>query len=252
MMIVLRRRYNILFVVVLLSLFLLSVIDSETMGVGLADTPWPCFRHDLNHTGRSDVLTYDQYVLKWKYQTGDVVDSSPAIGSDGTIYVGSRDNYLYAINPNGTLKWKYRTGDWVWSSPAIGSDGTIYVGSYDNYLYALEKDTDGDGYGDSVDEFPHNPHEWRDSDHDGIGDNSDIIPINNWLFYELVIVLFIVLLCMLYALRRRKEIKQLLHSIDIEKKRFERNLSELRKFGVDTSEYEEKLRNILEGLELRR
>jgi len=26
------------------------------------------------------------------------VDSSPAIGSDGTIYVGSRDKKLYAIN----------------------------------------------------------------------------------------------------------------------------------------------------------
>jgi PKD repeat protein len=78
--------------------------------------------------------------LKWKYQTGHEVSSSPAIGGDGTIYVGSYDNYLYALNPDGTLKWHYLTGNVVDSSPAIGGDGTIYVGSYDNYLYALKPD----------------------------------------------------------------------------------------------------------------
>jgi len=38
---------------------------------------------------------------------------------------------------NGTLKWKNRTGGVVVSCSAIGSDGTIYVGSYDNNLYAI-------------------------------------------------------------------------------------------------------------------
>ena len=78
--------------------------------------------------------------LKWKYQARYHVSSSPAIGSDGTIYVGSGDDYIYAINPNGTLKWKYQTGDVVYSSPAIGSDGTIYVGSDDDCLYAIKPD----------------------------------------------------------------------------------------------------------------
>ncbi|MEM2089259.1 MAG: PQQ-binding-like beta-propeller repeat protein, partial [Thermoproteota archaeon] len=63
--------------------------------------------------------------------------SSPAIGYDGTIYVGSHDNYTYALNPDGSLKWKYETEAWVDSSPAIGSDGTIYVGSNDGGLYAI-------------------------------------------------------------------------------------------------------------------
>ena len=63
--------------------------------------------------------------------------SSPAIGADGTIYVGSWDTKLYAINPNGTLKWSYTTGERIDSSPAIGADGTIYVGSWDQNLYAI-------------------------------------------------------------------------------------------------------------------
>jgi hypothetical protein len=75
--------------------------------------------------------------LKWYYQTGDWIDSSPAIGADGTVYVGSGDHNLYALNPNGTLKWLYQTGASVESSPAIGADGTVYVGSENGGLYAL-------------------------------------------------------------------------------------------------------------------
>jgi len=63
--------------------------------------------------------------------------SSPAIGSDGTIYVGSYDSNLYVINPDGSPKWSFTTEKEVWSSPTIGSDGTIYVGSRDGNLYAI-------------------------------------------------------------------------------------------------------------------
>ena len=59
------------------------------------------------------------------------------MGADGTIYVGSYDHHLYAVNPDGSQKWKFATGDFVASSPAVGADGTIYVGSYDHHLYAV-------------------------------------------------------------------------------------------------------------------
>jgi len=76
----------------------------------------------------------------WKYQTGAAVSSSPAIGFDGTIYFGSRDQYIYALNPDGNLKWKYQTTGEVESSPAIGSNGTVYIGSNDHFVYALNAD----------------------------------------------------------------------------------------------------------------
>ena len=60
--------------------------------------------------------------------------SSPAIGSDDTVYVGSDDHKLYAINPDGTQKWEFGTGS---LSPAIGADGTVYVGAHDGKLHAI-------------------------------------------------------------------------------------------------------------------
>jgi outer membrane protein assembly factor BamB len=75
---------------------------------------------------------------KWEFQTGATVYSSTAIGSDGTVYVGSMDNKVYALNgATGAKKWEFLTGNWISSSPAIGSDGTVYVGSQDKKVYAL-------------------------------------------------------------------------------------------------------------------
>ncbi|WP_292546836.1 PKD domain-containing protein [Methanoregula sp.] len=75
--------------------------------------------------------------LKWKNTTGTANYATPAIGSDGTIYIGSQTNpTFYAYNPDGTLKWS-NTSAYVTGSAAIGSDGTIYVGSNgDGRVYA--------------------------------------------------------------------------------------------------------------------
>lgn len=80
--------------------------------------------------------------VKWQYQTGWFADnSSPAVGLDGTVYVGSADSYLYAFNPDGTVKWQYQTPDTdrLDTPAAIGANGAIYlIGG--NYLYALKPD----------------------------------------------------------------------------------------------------------------
>ncbi|MDI6781872.1 MAG: PQQ-binding-like beta-propeller repeat protein [bacterium] len=86
---------------------------------------------------QKDIIVYVDGKVYWSFGTNDYIFSSPAIGTDGTIYVGSNDNKLYALNPNGTMKWSITTGGDVSSSPAIGTDGTIYVGSCDGCLYAI-------------------------------------------------------------------------------------------------------------------
>jgi outer membrane protein assembly factor BamB len=99
--------------------------------------PWPMFHHDPQHTGRSPFVGTDQPTTVWNFSTREEIASSPAVSADGTIYVGSDDNNLYALNPDGSLKWTFRTDHDVVCTPALSSDGTIYVGSTDGKLYAL-------------------------------------------------------------------------------------------------------------------
>ncbi|MDC0143594.1 PQQ-binding-like beta-propeller repeat protein, partial [Verrucomicrobia bacterium] len=43
----------------------------------------------------------------------------------------------------GSKLWEFETGGGVFSSPTIGSDGTVYVGSADKKLYAFKTDSKG-------------------------------------------------------------------------------------------------------------
>jgi outer membrane protein assembly factor BamB len=75
--------------------------------------------------------------VKWAFNTGcGVENSSPAIGADGTIYVGALCSTVFAVNSDGSKKWSFGS-DEVLASPTIGADGTIYVHSTSNVLYAL-------------------------------------------------------------------------------------------------------------------
>ena len=78
--------------------------------------------------------------INWQFVTDNVIHSSPALGIDGTIYIGSWDQKLYAIYPNGTKKWEFTTNGGVVSSAAIDGNGIIYVGSEDGNLYAINPD----------------------------------------------------------------------------------------------------------------
>ena len=73
----------------------------------------------------------------WSFYTKDSIYSHPAVGKDGSIYFGSYDHHVYSLDPQGDLRWKLKTGDGVGSSPSIGPEGTVYIGSDDNKLYAI-------------------------------------------------------------------------------------------------------------------
>jgi len=97
-------------------------------------------------------VTFDDYGAqlnlfgKTGYRKIRIVGSSPAISTEGTIYVGVNiydgGGDIIAVNPDGTEKWRKRIATyWVDSSPCIGEDGTVYIGSTFNqgkgYLHAF-------------------------------------------------------------------------------------------------------------------
>jgi outer membrane protein assembly factor BamB len=64
---------------------------------------------------------------------------SPAIGADGTVYIGV-GKYMYALYPDSSQRWAYDTGHLVHSSPAIAADGSIYFTT----ILVDQADTNGD------------------------------------------------------------------------------------------------------------
>jgi outer membrane protein assembly factor BamB len=117
----------------------------------------------------------------WSFQTTGfgvttgAIFASPAIGIDGTVYVGAvSDPNLYALDPNdGSVKWVCRFEfwrrpqeahlgpelGWPFTSPVVATDGTIYQKSlYDPNLYAIDPDSGdiiwsldcGDGWSEPV------------------------------------------------------------------------------------------------------
>ncbi len=128
------------------------IFNSGKVGAQPENSPWPMFHGNLQHTGRSPYDTsHVNGTVKWTFETGGAIESSPVIGPDGTIYVGSHDGKLYAINPDGTEKWRFNAGtpeyDERWdvykaiiSAPAVASDGTIYIHSIGDYLFAVNPD----------------------------------------------------------------------------------------------------------------
>lgn len=73
---------------------------------------------------------------QWPFQTDGEVHSSPAV-VDGTVFVGSEDTHVYALDANtGTQQWCFETGNRVWSSPAV-DDETVYVLSGEREFFAI-------------------------------------------------------------------------------------------------------------------
>ena len=118
----------------------------------VADSSWPQFGHDPKHTNVSPYdLGKNKKEVLWSYKTGASIESSPVIGTDGTVYVGSHDGYFYAFEKSGSLKWRvklneprydprWNTSKAMMASPALAKDGTIYAYGASNNLHALNPD----------------------------------------------------------------------------------------------------------------
>ena len=68
--------------------------------------------------------------------------SSPSVGDDGTIYLGSSGDSngghgLYALAPGGAKKWFFTNDSPVTTSATIGTNGNIYFGTFSGSMFAL-------------------------------------------------------------------------------------------------------------------
>ena len=102
-------------------------ISQESKNIISVSSGKSCFGFDL-----------EKLETIWEFKTGKLITVSPKINCN-TVYVGSWDGNLYAIDLfTGELRWKYQTGWGIDSIPEI-SDGVVFLGGLDNNLYALNQ-----------------------------------------------------------------------------------------------------------------
>lgn len=104
-------------------------------------SPWPKFRANAAQDGRSAVHPKTTGGKLWSFPTGKGIFSSPVIGADGTVYVGSADRTFYALAADGSLRWSLLTGEIIDSSALLDDQGRVYFGSGDGKLRALDAKT---------------------------------------------------------------------------------------------------------------
>lgn len=64
--------------------------------------------------------------LKWQFETGGGQIGMTAVDDEGTIYFGAENDYLYALNQDGSERWRFGP---IYSPPAvvIGNNGELYT-----------------------------------------------------------------------------------------------------------------------------
>ncbi|HYA68207.1 MAG TPA: PQQ-binding-like beta-propeller repeat protein, partial [Acidimicrobiales bacterium] len=106
----------------------------------LSPWDWPTYGHDPQHTfhGQTTLTESTARTLQeaWFFPTGDAVTATPTVVG-GTVYVGSWDDYFYALNlETGKLRWKVRLASQNGITPYPGephrdtqSDGGLVTSS---------------------------------------------------------------------------------------------------------------------------
>ncbi len=89
---------------------LVAAIASVTAQTPSTPADWPQFRGTPRLTGTSAVAPPASLKMLWRYETGDMIDSSPAVAG-GVAYIAAGNGELHAIDfATGKPRWKYASG----------------------------------------------------------------------------------------------------------------------------------------------
>ena len=109
---------------------------------GPANSPWPLFQQNAQHTGKSPFVGPTCNKQIWQTKIKGKILSTPALGDDGALYVSAAKYPVCALSTvDGTVFWcdtdnLGKLPDY--SAPAIGNSDFLYVGTRDNDMWALD------------------------------------------------------------------------------------------------------------------
>ncbi|MCP4713756.1 MAG: PQQ-like beta-propeller repeat protein, partial [Deltaproteobacteria bacterium] len=125
--------------IILLLLFIFSTGRAESQ---LDDNVWPMLHRDMFHTGSSPFggPAVDKMIIR-KIVDVQAGNASPIIGSDGTVYIGSQDGCVYAVDPaEHESICLFEAESPVEATPIIASDGSLYFAALSGSVYGLKPD----------------------------------------------------------------------------------------------------------------
>jgi len=102
---------------------------------------WTMLMYDIKQSGQSPEKSLKPPLeLKWKFKTGGQITASPVVAYD-TVYVGSKDNKLYALNAKEWgQNWSFDAEGQILYSPVIWNK-TIYFNTNEDRIYAVDAET---------------------------------------------------------------------------------------------------------------
>ena len=113
-------------------------VAGRTVYVSVMD-PYPCSAGHDPADGFIVALDSTTGKERWRSLVG-VTESSPLVVGN-TLYVGSWDGRLYALDLHtGNVRWSFRTGGKI-KGAAASNGRTVFVGSYDGRVYAIDAAT---------------------------------------------------------------------------------------------------------------
>jgi outer membrane protein assembly factor BamB len=102
--------------------------------------PPATYRFGPRHTARSPFAGPSSSTVAFKIETDGRITAQAAVAADGTVYVGSHDQHLYALTGHGRLKWKRDLGGRIYSTPHVDGEGHVYVGSDGDAVFSFAAD----------------------------------------------------------------------------------------------------------------
>jgi outer membrane protein assembly factor BamB len=114
----------------------LEAEEKQGQTKGRPESQWLVFRGNPQQTGVAASTLPDKLKVRWQFKAKDGVESTAAI-ADGTAYIGSFDQHLYALDlKSGRQKWSYKAGPF--KAPVAVHAGSIYAGDEDGGFHCLD------------------------------------------------------------------------------------------------------------------